>query len=1660
GKSGEPINYSTTARITELTNQGYEVVRDDFTKDGGQVFDTDKATDQPFEVVVREKVVTVTPEDPKNPGTEVDPKNPAGPEWPDGVKETDLNETVKRTIKYQYEDGSTAKPDVVETLTYKRTATVNLVTKQVTYGQWTSTDDDFDKVDTPAIAGYTAEKASVEAELDVPATAADKEVIVRYVKDAQKATITYKDDKGKTLGNVDEVTGKSGEPINYSTTARITELTNQGYEVVRDDFTKDGGQVFDTDKASDQSFTVVVKAKTVTVTPEDPKDPGTEVDPGNPDGPKWPDGLKESDLNQTVTRTIKYQYEDGSEAQPDVVETLTYKRTATVNLATKEVTYGEWTSTDKTFDKVDTPAIAGYTPDKASVEAEADVPATTADKEVIVTYVKDAQKATITYQDEAGKQLGEVDQVTGKSGEPINYSTTARITELKKQGYEVVSDGFTKEGGQVFDTDKATDQAFTVVVKERVVTVTPDDPKDPGTEVDPGNPDGPKYPDGVKESDLNQTVTRIIKYQYEDGSQAKDDVVETLTYKRTATVNLVTKEVTYGDWTSTDDDFDKVDTSAIEGYTADKASVAAEENILATAADTEVIVTYVKDAQKATITYQDEAGKQLGEVDQVTGKSGEPINYTTTARITELKNKGYEVVTDDFTKDGGQVFDMDKATDQTFTVVVKAKTVTVTPEDPKEPGTEVDPGNPDGPKYPDGVKESDLNQTVTRTIKYQYEDGSKAKDDVVETLTYKRTATVNLVTKEVTYGDWTSTDKTFDKVDTPAIAGYTPDKASVEAELDVPATAADKEVIIVYVKDAQKATIIYKDDKGQTLGTVDEVTGKSGEPINYTTTARITELKNKGYEVVTDDFTKDGGQVFDMDKATDQTFTVVVKAKTVTVTPEDPKDPGTEVDPGNPDGPKWPDGLKESDLNQTVKRTIKYQYEDGSEAQPDVVETLTYKRTATVNLATKEVTYGEWTSTDKTFDKVDTPAIAGYTPDKESVEAVQDVSATDPDTEVVVTYVKDAQKATITYKDDKGKQLGAVDEVTGKSGEPINYTTTARITELTNQGYEVVSDDFTKDGGQVFDMDKAIDQTFTVVVKAKTVTVTPEDPKDPGTEVDPGNPDGPKWPDGLKESDLNQTVTRTITYVNEAGETVSADVVQKVNFTRTAEVNLVTGEITYGEWTAAQELSAVSSPVVKGHYTETVTVAATRVNAEDADITEKVVYKKLGNWVPNVPGEQVPPIPYPNHPTDPSKPGVPTTPVVPVVPGYVPVGPDGNELPKDSNGNYIPPVPTNPGVDTPITYVADDQKAIVNYVDQDGKALVTSGDLIGKSGEVINYSTTPTIEDLLKKGYELVTNEFPEGATYDKDVSVDQVYTVTLKERIEPVDPTNPPKPGEPVDPTDPNSPVWPDSVKGLVTTQEVVRTITYVNEAGETVSAEVVQKVSFTRTAEVNLVTGEITYGEWTAAQTLPAQDSPVVAGYYTETVTVDAVTVNAEDADITEKVVYKKLGNWVPNIPGQPLTPIPYPNHPTDPSKPGTDLPVLPHIPGYVPVGPDGVTPLTPVDPSDPSKGYNMPPIPSNPTNDVPITYVAEKPVVPEQTQPTPPVLPTQPAEPVKPVAPVSPTVPASSGLSGKPIAEKPSQSTLPNTGDSHSDTVLMAGISLLLATIGMVVKVRREE
>ena len=80
------------------------------------------------------------PAEPGTPGDPIDPNNPSGPTWPatptypDGLKTTDLNEAVDRTITYVYENGDKASETVTDNVQFTRTAECDEVTGTVTYG--------------------------------------------------------------------------------------------------------------------------------------------------------------------------------------------------------------------------------------------------------------------------------------------------------------------------------------------------------------------------------------------------------------------------------------------------------------------------------------------------------------------------------------------------------------------------------------------------------------------------------------------------------------------------------------------------------------------------------------------------------------------------------------------------------------------------------------------------------------------------------------------------------------------------------------------------------------------------------------------------------------------------------------------------------------------------------------------------------------------------------------------------------------------------------------------------------------------------------------------------------------------------------------------------------------------------------------------------------------------------------------------------------------------------------------------------------------------------------------------------------------------------------------------------------------------------------------
>ena len=2043
GKSGTafPTTASTSvqAKIDELVKKGYELVANGNGFVATDSFDTNSAVDQTYTVKLRVKPITVTPNDPTpTPNTPIDPNNPEGPKWtPELIKELEdgRKEEVKRTINYVYADGTKAKDSVEETKEFKRSATINPVTGKITFGEWSAAQR-FEEKQSPAIDNYTPDKASVEAK-EVTATADD-----------------------------------------------ITE-------------------------------TVIYSTSKITVDPN-PVDPNGNVNPNAPvPGDPLNRTYKDLGLVEEVKHTIHYVYEDGTKADEDVVQTLTYTRTAKIDPVTGAISdYSGWTAKKgDDFTAVDSPAKDGYIVSKATSTAINDVPATADDTEetiiyrklgsyipvvpdgvtvppgtdttakvypknpndptkpgtptttipeipgttpvgpdgtpltknpnggydlppvptdptqnTTITYVKDGSQVAVTHFIEVNSatdktEKGTVAQSivdTGDTGKSFTKgkSVTDTINALKAKGYTVVENGYPENG--TFDADATTNQEYKVLVTVKPVTITPntdvpnpDDPNtpvdpnnpiQPGKPIDPNNPDGPKWTkdliDKLRDA-RKEEVTRTITYKYSTeaselkagdaakaGQEAADTVTNTVTFKRSVTIDPVTKEFTYGDWEADNNDTTlegKAALPVVPGYVATgdvDSSKKDVENVTATDKDiTENVVyktvgkyvpvipegitppantnvdpkpytndpqdgskvkdpdptnpvvpgtttpivpqipgttpvgpdgkplkpvdpadpskgyvpptptdptkdtsiIYVKDgSQVAVVHFVDEKGNSVNESVVETGDTGATISKSNVDKVkAALEAKGYTVVAptdalyttdkEGFYKEENRTFDAvsDKATgkagekvpSQQYYVIVKAKEIPVDPTKPgTNPGTDTpanptDPTNPTTPAKPgDKIPGDPLNRTygdlglveeVTRTINYVKNDGTKAADPVKETLTFTRKAKINAVTGEVTYlaadgvtpvaskedAPWTATnnDTTFDKVTSPSVENYTPTKAEVPAKENVKAT--DEDIV---------ETVVYNPTK----------------------------------------------QTIDPNKPVDPNSNVTPK-------PTDPV-------PNDPKGRTY----EQLGLIETVTRTVHYVYEDGTKAAEDKVQTITFTRTADIDIVTGAISnFGEWKVKDEntTFESETTEPKAGYIASAAKSTEVTGVKATDKDTEetiiyrklgsfvpsvpegyekpqiptpqypnehvdpndptspldptkpgtptttiphvpgltpldpstgkplepkdpndvtkgynppvpqdptkdTTVVYAKDGSQVTVVhFVDEDGNAVHTSLVEAGSAGAKFTKADEVAkiVADLEKAGYSVVPNkegqkEYPAEADRVFDNeddkgDKGVSQVYYVTVGAKNIPVTPtnpqnpnEDPKNPnpGDPIDPNNPTGPKWTkDALDKLNNIKSVTRTITYVKdgtdeEVSPTEAPKVTDKVSFTRTAIVNPKDGSLvgydTNGDgkadvpatdtdngWTAVNNdttFDKVTSPVVKGYVLKDASqkdVEATEnLNENSKDENIKVVYVPVGRLVPKVPEGVTPPTPTPydndpkdpgkvvppspTKPTDPQDPNSPKVPVIPHIPGTTPqvptdptkpVGPNNPLVPlkpvdpKDpSKGYEVPPVPTNPGTDTPIYYVNDKQKAITNFVDNNGKVVSDSvvdqgdsGSKFTKSGEVESK-----IKELVKKGYVVTSNDYPsvdKDRVFDKDKDKDQIFNVKVTPLIVPTDPNSPdkpmvptdptkpvgpnnplrpvtpstPEPGKPVFPEDPNSPVWPETVKDLVTETTATRTITYVDRNGKEVAATHTETIKFKRSAKVNLVTGEITYGDWTVVgddTILDGNKLPKVDGYIARGGDIESSQKDVKataGVNITETVVYDKLGSWIPKLPeGQnQVPPTPYPNDPTDPTKPGTDKPKVPYVPGFIPVDPEG-QPLKPVDPNDPTKGYEVPNVPGDPTKDTPINYVPNDPK-PNPTpypgpnpapspQPAPAPKPEPKPEPnpetPKPVTPADngdnngnnngvPTTPAQPEAPSTP-QYMDGQRELPNTGTEANASLAALGLLGVLSGFGLIARKKRED
>ena len=272
----------------------------------------------------------------------------------------------------------------------------------------------------------------------------------------------------------------------------------------------------------------------------------------------------------------------------------------------------------------------------------------------------------------------------------------------------------------------------------------------------------------------------------------------------------------------------------------------------------------------------------------------------------------------------------------------------------------------------------------------------------------------------------------------PSIPGYT-----VKV---VPATPGDlsSDTKVVYVKNDQKASVVYRDEtSGSTLETV-ALAGKSGDAVNYSTAERIKHYQGLGYVLVTDGYP--AGASFDLDSTVDQAWTVSFKRVALDFNPDNAHKPGTPIYPNQPNGPKWP--AKDAYLKD-VTYTVHYASKNSNAKLPaDSVQKAQWKRSLTLDSVTGDIlTAGEWKADKTKFDLVITPLVNGYFADKGRV-ASQDVTM---DNRVeTVTYTKFGK---IIAVDEKGNPIPGVEAVT-YTNDPNDPTKAAMTLVPEVKGYK------------------------------------------------------------------------------------------------------------------------------------------------------------------------------------------------------------------------------------------------------------------------------------------------------------------------------------------------------------------------------------------------------------------------------------------------------------------------------------------------------------------------------------------------------------------------------------------------------------------------------
>ncbi|MGM0162023.1 mucin-binding protein [Enterococcus sp. DIV1059_2] len=515
----------------------------------------------------------------------------------------------------------------------------------------------------------------------------------------------------------------------------------------------------------------------------------------------------------------------------------------------------------------------------------------------------------------------------------------------------------------------------------------------------------------IETKEERKIVARIIHYLHEDGTEAAPDHVDTVEFTREIRTNLATGEETFGEWQARDDDtiFDLVKSPEIANYYTDRDFIDEVMDVKADSEDIEEFVIYSPKIVESTETkevkrmihyvYEDSKQAAPDKVDTVTFTRTVTTNEATGDKtFGEWQAKDDDTTFDEMKSPEIKNYHADKTSiDEVtgLTANTKDSEVTVT--------------------YSPNMTESTETKEVKQTIHYVYEDSKQAAPDKTDTITFIRTVTMNEATGDKTFGEWQAKDDdtTFDEVQSPEIKNYHADKTSIDEVTGLTANTKDSEVTVTYSPNMTKSTetkevkqtihYVYEDSKQAAPDKTDTVTF-----TRTVTTNEATGDKTFGEWQAKDDDTTFNEMKSPEIKNYHADKTSIDEVTGLTAESEDLKVTVT-----------YSPNMTKSTETKEIKQTIHYMYEDGKEAAPDKVDTVTFKRTVTTNEATGEKTFGEWQAknNDTTFDAVKSKNIDGYTADVTTVKEQTGLTVEDEDRELTVTYIKNPTDPTDPSKE-------------------------------------------------------------------------------------------------------------------------------------------------------------------------------------------------------------------------------------------------------------------------------------------------------------------------------------------------------------------------------------------------------------------------------------------------------------------------------------------------------------------------------------------------------------------------------------------------------------------------------------------------------------------